>query len=104
MNSEGHETHGDHIEIPVGGMSCGECAQTVRQALFALDGVIAARVNHADGKAQIHFEPSRVNVPQIREAIRKAGYQTGEPIAAGSAASGCKGQANNACCCAKNNS
>lgn len=104
MNSETQETHGDHIEIPVGGMSCGGCAQTVQQALSALDGVIAARVNHADGKAQIHFEPSRVSVPQIQEAIRNAGYQTGEPIAAGNAASGCKGQARSACCCAKNNS
>ncbi len=93
--------HGDHIELPVNGMSCGGCAQTVQQALYALNGVIAARVNLADGKAQIHFEPSQVSVPQIQEAIRKAGYQAGEPIAAGSAASGCKGQTSSACCCAK---
>ena len=101
MNDKRHEIHGDHIEIPVGGMSCGGCAQTVQQALFALDGVIAARVNHADAKAQIHFEPSRVSVAQIQEAIRKAGYQAGEPITAGNPASGCKGQAASACCCAK---
>lgn len=92
---------GDHIELPVNGMSCGGCAQTVQQALFALDGVIAARVNHADGKAQIHFEPSRVSVTQLQEAIRKAGYQAGEPIATGNSASGCNGQTSSGCCCAK---
>lgn len=100
-NSNEPNIHGDHIELPVNGMSCGGCAQTVQQALFALNGVIAARVNHADGKAQIHFDISRISVPQIQEAIRKAGYQAGEPIPSGNAASGCKGQTSSGCCCAK---
>lgn len=68
----------EHIELTVRGMSCGGCAQTVQKALTGLDGVTDAKVSHTQAKAQVTYEPQRVNVGRMKEVIRKAGYEVGE--------------------------
>lgn len=92
MNSE-------HIELPVRGMSCGGCAQTIQLALAGLEGVTEAKVGHTEAKAQVSYEPQRVNVGQMQEAIRKAGYEVGEPMPMGKGGGGCGSRTGGGCCC-----
>ena len=101
LNTGPLEAKHGYVEITVGGMSCGGCAQTVQQALSMMDGVVLAKVSHAAGKAQINYNPDKVTVQQLQEAIQKAGYQAGEPttrkiqIVSQNPTSGC-------CCSPKN--
>lgn len=101
QHSAGQDIHEEHIEIPIGGMSCGGCAQTVQQALSGLTGVMHASVSHAEAKAHIHYAPDQVSVKQLTEAIIKAGYQAGEPLATGNPAPLGEAPAGRSCCCAK---
>jgi len=63
------------VTVPIGGMSCAACAQRVEKVLAKLDGVSSASVNLATEKATVLFEPQRLSLPEIREAIEKAGYK-----------------------------
>ena len=73
------------VSIPVAGMSCAACAQRVEKALKGLDGVTDASVNFATEKATVLYEPETVRLPDIREAIVKAGYKPVTPNDAGAA-------------------
>jgi copper chaperone CopZ len=59
----------------ISGMACGGCANTVRQAVLALAGVIDAEVSHVEAQAVVTFAPEKVTSEQIKAAIQSAGYQ-----------------------------
>ena len=63
------------LALPIGGMTCAACAQRVEKALGKLEGVTEASVNLATEKATISYDPQKVRVSAIKEAIVKAGYQ-----------------------------
>jgi copper chaperone CopZ len=62
------------VILHVSGMACGGCANTVRQALLALDGVVEAEVSHREATAKVGYDPARVNVARMKAAIEQAGY------------------------------
>ena len=72
------------IEVPIAGMDCTECTQTVRRAISALAGVRKADVFLASEKAIIQLDPALVKLIDIRKAVSNAGYsvpeQNGEDI------------------------
>ena len=61
--------------IKIGGMTCTACAKAVERATRKLDGVVEANVNYATEKLTIKFEPSVVNIGEIKSAIVKGGYE-----------------------------
>lgn len=63
--------------IKIGGMTCTACAKAVERVTRKLDGVVESNVNYATEKLTISYEPSLINVGDIKSAIEKAGY---EPI------------------------
>jgi Cu+-exporting ATPase len=66
------------IILPIEGMSCAACAQTVQQALGAARGVAAASVNYATAKAAVEYDDAAIGVGQLAKAVRDAGYQCGQ--------------------------
>ena len=66
------------IILPIEGMSCAACAQTVQQALGAARGVAAASVNYATAKAAVDYDDAATGVGQLAKAVRDAGYQCGQ--------------------------
>jgi len=62
------------VSVPVTGMSCAACARTIEFTLRDVDGVSSAGVNYATGLATVSFDPLKVNVAAIEDAIRDAGY------------------------------
>ncbi|HEY6110188.1 MAG TPA: heavy metal translocating P-type ATPase, partial [Gemmatimonadales bacterium] len=66
------------IILPIEGMSCAACAQTVQQALGAARGVASASVNYATAKAAVEYDDAAVGVGQLAKAVRDAGYQCGQ--------------------------
>ncbi len=65
----------EQVNLSVGGMSCAACVVRVEKALAGLEGVEQAAVNFATEKAQIRFDPGKVNLETFRKAIEEAGYQ-----------------------------
>lgn len=61
--------------LTVEGMMCEACAGHVTRALQGLDGVQSASVSLADAQAIVTFDPARVQVGQMAEAVADEGYQ-----------------------------
>ncbi len=63
-----------HAELGVEGMTCASCSAAVERALKKLDGVSDPSVNPATNRASFSYDPTRVKLAQVREAITRAGY------------------------------
>ena len=66
------------IELPLLGMTCANCAQTIERRLNKLDGVLSATVNYASEKAVINYAMGAVTPTDMIAAVRKAGYDVVE--------------------------
>ena len=62
------------IELPVTGMTCANCANTIERTLKKAPGVTGAAVNFASERAQVEFDPAQIKPAEMIERIRKAGY------------------------------
>lgn len=63
------------VTIPIAGMTCASCSKAVERALGKLDGIESANVNLATEKAAIKYNPDKIRLSEIKQAINKAGYQ-----------------------------
>ena len=68
------------VTLPITGMHCTNCSETIARDLRKLDGVGAANVNYATEKATVTFNPSVLDESTIIERIKDIGYgvATGE--------------------------
>jgi Cu+-exporting ATPase len=65
------------INLRIGGMTCPHCPASIEKALRAIDGVTAASVNLATKVAGVTYDPARVKLGDILQAIRACGYTVG---------------------------
>ena len=61
--------------LGVKGMKCGGCESTVRQAVQALDGVLAVRPDFRANAVEIEYEEGKADLDAIRQAIAAKGFQ-----------------------------
>ncbi|MEM9776724.1 MAG: heavy metal translocating P-type ATPase, partial [Chloroflexota bacterium] len=66
------------VELPLLGMTCANCAKTIRRKLNKVDGVLDANVNFASEKAQVEYAPGAVSRSELVAAVRKAGFDVVE--------------------------
>ena len=66
--------------IKVGGMSCVRCSAAVEKALLAQTGVESASVSYANGRAEVVFDETLVNLKTLEKAIKNAGYEVVEDL------------------------
>ncbi|MBI1936468.1 heavy metal translocating P-type ATPase [Candidatus Woesearchaeota archaeon] len=64
--------------IPISGMHCASCANTIEKALSKTEGVVKASVNFASEKANVEFDSSKVNENALKDAVKKTGYKVVE--------------------------
>lgn len=57
------------------GIRCGACVWLNEQVLSRIPGVISANVNYATRRAQLRWDPKRVRLSTIMEAIQAIGYR-----------------------------
>ncbi|WP_073071064.1 heavy metal translocating P-type ATPase [Thermosipho atlanticus] len=62
------------VIIPIEGMTCSSCAKAVEKEIKKLDGITSVNVNFATEKATILYEPTKVRISNIKQAIKNAGY------------------------------
>lgn len=65
------------IEIPILGMTCTHCGETLQAHLRAMSGVKEAIVNFGTGKAFVTYDQAYVSSSQILRAIEACGYRSG---------------------------
>jgi Cu+-exporting ATPase len=64
------------IDLPVVGMTCANCANTVTRTLNKkVPGVVTASVNFGTETATVEYNPSLTSPQDMAEAVRKAGYE-----------------------------
>ncbi len=63
-----------HLEVPVRGMDCTGCCQSVQRSIAALPGVESVDVLLAAEKAVVRFDPAQTDLAAIRSAVEQAGY------------------------------
>ncbi|MBR2479378.1 MAG: copper-translocating P-type ATPase [Clostridia bacterium] len=63
------------LTLKIGGMSCVRCAAAAQNALLETEGVITASVSYALGRAEIEYDPQRVDRRRLTRAIKGAGYE-----------------------------
>ena len=64
----------ERASIPITGMTCTTCAATIEKGLAETTGVEQARVNFASEKASIEYDPGKVSLAKIKDAISELGY------------------------------
>jgi Cu+-exporting ATPase len=62
------------LQLPVGGMTCANCAMNIERGVNRLDGVSAVNVNFAAEQATITFDPGRLSPGKILDQIKKSGF------------------------------
>jgi Cu+-exporting ATPase len=70
----------EHVELPIGGMTCASCANRIERKLNKLDGV-AATVNYATEKATVDYDPAAVLPQDLLDTVAAAGYSARMPPA-----------------------
>lgn len=60
--------------LQVEGMSCAHCQKRVEEALKAVKGVKAARVNLEEKSAEVTFVPAKTSRDALVKAVEAAGY------------------------------
>ena len=53
------------IELPITGMTCANCANTIERTLKKTPGVTNAAVNYANERASIEFDPAQVKPAEM---------------------------------------
>ncbi len=60
--------------IPVTGMTCTTCAATIEKGLAKTPGVEKAKVSFASEKASVEYDPTKVDLAEIKNTISQIGY------------------------------
>ena len=67
--------HGSEALLILEGIRCAACVWVNEQVLSRIPGVLAAEVNYATHRARIRWDPARVRLSAVMEAIRAIGYR-----------------------------
>lgn len=71
------------VILNVQGMSCGHCVNSIEGNVGRLNGVESVKVNLDEGKVDVTFDPSAVDLKEITDVIEDQGYGVGEKSSQG---------------------
>ena len=81
IEKAGYSVPSQQLELALEGMTCAACATRIEKVLNKLPG-IEATVNFASEKARIRAAPGSAGVDEMIAAVRRAGYDAHEIVAA----------------------
>lgn len=67
------------VVIPVEGMTCFACEVAVTSALRKVAGVVKASASVKEKTAKVAYDPDKININQLIEAINKTGFKARLP-------------------------
>jgi len=63
------------LDLPIAGMTCNNCANTITRTIKRVDGVLDVNTSYASERTHVTFLPSMVEMADIKRAVRDAGYK-----------------------------
>jgi Cu+-exporting ATPase len=63
------------VDLKISGMHCATCAITIEKAVKEIEEGTDARVNFGTDTASVTFDPGKVTLSRIEEAVRESGYE-----------------------------
>jgi Cu+-exporting ATPase len=63
------------VDLKISGMHCATCAITIENAVKEIEEGTDARVNFGTDTASVTFDPGKVTLSRIEEAVRESGYE-----------------------------
>ena len=88
VRQAGYDVTLAHAELPILGMTCANCANTVERTLKRMPGVNTAAVNYASERASVDYVPGATSIAEMIAAVRKAGYDVATTAASASQTAG----------------
>jgi Cu+-exporting ATPase len=76
----GYEVPAATLELPLLGMTCTNCANTIQRRLNKVEGVLEATVNYANEKASVTYVPGLTGHGELVAVVRKAGFEVVESV------------------------
>ncbi len=74
MSDKINSRKSDRASIHITGMTCTTCAATIEKGLSETPGVEQADVSFASEKASIEYDPMKVDLAKIKDAVSQLGY------------------------------
>lgn len=68
------------VVLQILGMHCQACAQRIEAGLSKVDGIVEVKVSLAAREAFVKFDATKVDVEEIKAAIKRSGYEAVEQI------------------------
>ena len=62
-------------ELKISGMTCATCAVNIEDSLSKIKDVSKAQVNFGTDTAHVEFDPEKVTLAELEDAVRQAGYE-----------------------------
>jgi mercuric ion transport protein len=59
----------------VEGMTCSGCERTVSKVVSNIEGVASAKADLGSSTLSVEYDPSKVTIDKIKEAVNKVGYK-----------------------------
>ena len=59
----------------VEGMTCSGCERTVSKVVANIEGVASAKADLGSSTVSVEYDPSKVTIDKIKEAVNKVGYK-----------------------------
>ncbi len=78
VDRAGYEVPTAVADLPILGMTCTNCSNTIQRRLNKVDGVLEASVNFASERATVTYVPGVVTQGDLVAAVRKAGFDVVE--------------------------
>ncbi len=63
------------VELPIAGMTCANCVNTIERNLRKAPGIDQANVNLATEKASVVYNPAMIDVATMKDLVADLGYQ-----------------------------
>ncbi len=74
VRDAGYNVATARADLPLLGMTCANCANTIERTLKKMPGMAAASVNYASERASVEYVPGAVGIADMVAAVRRAGY------------------------------
>jgi Cu+-exporting ATPase len=74
VRNAGYNVATAKADLPLLGMTCANCANTIERTLKKMPGMAMASVNYASERASVEYVPGAVGIADMVAAVRRAGY------------------------------
>jgi P-type Cu+ transporter len=75
IKSSGYQVPVEKFTAGIGGMHCATCVLRIEESLKKIPGIADASLNLSAESAEISYYPGAVGIPEIKKAVKDAGFE-----------------------------